>query len=84
PTEVIDFYKSIPVDSLPFLNSEVELSELVLKPKVNQENRLKTISLIEEIHKRIVSGGESFEDLAKKYSVDVESAKNGGDLGFAS
>jgi peptidyl-prolyl cis-trans isomerase SurA len=84
PVEVKEFYNNIPVDSLPFLNSEVELSELVLKPSVNQENRLKSLSLIEELHKRIVSGGESLEDLAKQYSVDVESAKRGGDLGFAS
>jgi peptidyl-prolyl cis-trans isomerase SurA len=84
PNEVLEFYKSIPQDSLPFLNAEVELSELILKPKVSQENRQKAINLIEELHKRIVNGGESFEDLAKEYSVDVESAKRGGDLGFAS
>ncbi len=83
PNEVLSFYNGIPKDSLPFLNSEVELSEIILKPSVNQENRQKSLNLIEELHRRIVNGGESFEELAKQYSVDVESAKAGGDLGFA-
>lgn len=83
PKEVAEFYNQIPKDSLPFLNSEVELAELVLKPQVNQENRQKSLSTIEELHRRVTVGNESFEDLAKKYSKDVESAKQGGDLGFA-
>lgn len=82
PKEVLEFYNSIPVDSLPYLNSEVEISELIMEPKVNDVERQKALDKITEIRSRIVEGGEEFEELAKKYSMDG-SAPNGGDLGFA-
>ena len=83
PKEVMDFYNGIPRDSLPFLNAEVELAELVLKPVVNQKSRTEALTLIQDLYKRVIEGGEDFSELATKYSEDVESAKRGGDLGFA-
>ena len=83
PREVFDFFDGIPRDSLPFLNSEVEISELIMKPKVNRENRAKTLNLIQDLYTKITKESGDFEALAKQYSVDPESAKKGGDLGFA-
>lgn len=82
PAEVQEFFNSIPVDSLPYLSSEVEISELILEPVVNDEERQKALDKIKDVQKRL-EAGEDFGELAKKYSVDVESAKKGGDLGFA-
>lgn len=82
PEEVQQFYDGIPKDSLPFLNSEVEISELVYSPKVNKEESTKAETKLEEVREMIVSGKETFQDMAKKYSMDG-SAANGGDLGFA-
>lgn len=83
PQEVLDFYNKIPKDSLQFLNAEVELAELIVKPTVNKDSRNESLLLIQDIYKRITEGKEDFSELATKYSNDTESAKRGGDLGFA-
>lgn len=82
PKEVEAFYDRIPQDSLPFLNAEVEISELVIKPQVNAEQRQITLDRINQVLADIKAGDISFEEAAKKYSVDG-SAKVGGDLGWA-
>lgn len=81
PKEVVEYFNSIPQDSLPYFNSEVEIGELVIFPEVNQEERDKAIAQILDIKSRI-EAGESFNDLARKYSDDPGSARLGGDLGW--
>src|SRR5690606_14445630 len=38
PKEVIDYYESLPKDSLPYFNSEVEIGELVIFPEVDRKS----------------------------------------------
>jgi peptidyl-prolyl cis-trans isomerase SurA len=83
PSEVKAFFKNIPRDSLPYFNAEVEIGEIVYKPKVNAEERQKAIDKLTEIRQRIVEGGEDFAGLAQKYSDDRGSARLGGDLGWS-
>lgn len=83
PDEVQQFYDRIPQDSLPYLDSEVELGELVIKPIVNDEQKAISKEKLENITQKIVSGEESFEAMALKYSMDPGSGARGGDLGFA-
>lgn len=82
PSEVKAFFQKIPRDSLPYFNSEVEVGEIVYKPKVNEEEKRKAIEQMETVRKRIVEGGEDFGLMAQKYS-DDGSARAGGDLGWA-
>jgi len=83
PDEVQKFYDMIPQDSLPYLDSEVELGELVIKPEVNEEQKAIAKEKLAEIAEKIKSGEESFEAMALKYSMDPGSGARGGDLGFA-
>ncbi|MDC3219785.1 peptidylprolyl isomerase, partial [Saprospiraceae bacterium] len=83
PSEVKAFYARIPKDSLPYFNSEVELGEIVYKPRVNEGEKDRTKAVLEDIRKRIVEGGEDFAELAKKYSADLSSGQQGGNLGWA-
>ncbi|MEQ1744702.1 MAG: peptidylprolyl isomerase [Saprospiraceae bacterium] len=82
PLEVQTFFSNIPKDSLPYFNSEVEVRELVYNPPVNPEEKTKARAMLEDLRRRIVEGGESFADLAKKHSADVGSGSKGGDLGW--
>jgi len=82
PSEVVSYYKSIPSDSLPYYNSEVELQELVTRPEVNKVEREKAIEKLEDLRKKIVEDSASFTSLARTYSDDPGSARNGGDLGM--
>ena len=81
PKEVKEFFASIPVDSLPYFNSEVEIAELVYKPEVNAEEKAKAIKELEDLKKQIEEGGD-FAELAGKNSDDFASARIGGDLGW--
>lgn len=81
PNEVIEYYNSVPKDSLPYLNAEVELAEIVYKPKVNPEEKARALAQITELRERIVNG-EDFAELASVYSDDAGSGRVGGDLGW--
>jgi peptidyl-prolyl cis-trans isomerase SurA len=82
PSEVRNFFKNIPKDSLPYFNAEVEIREIVYKPPVNAPEKEKARQRLEELRKRIVDEGEDFAALAKKFSDDPGSGAAGGDLGW--
>ena len=82
PSEVKQFFNSIPRDSLPYFNSEVEIGEIVAKPKVNAEERQRAIERLEGIRQSILDGSADFAQMAMKHSNDG-SARAGGDLGWA-
>ena len=81
PKEVTDFFDLIPTDSLPYFNSEVEVSELVFIPQANAAKKQEAIDKLMDLKARI-EGGENFEDIARIYSDDLGSARSGGDLGW--
>lgn len=81
PSEVQDFFKRIPKDSLPYFNAEVEIREIVYKPVVNATEKARARTRIDELRKQIVEGA-NFAELAKKFSDDTGSGTQGGDLGW--
>ncbi len=81
PLEVKRYFDAIPKDSLPFFNTEVEIGEVVVYPKMNKLEKEAFRDKAEALRLRI-KGGEDFATLARLYSQDPVSAREGGDLGF--
>ena len=80
PQEVEKFFNSIPKDSLPNYNKEVEVGEIQVNPTLTKEEKQEYRDKLEALRTRI-KNGEDFAKLAKLYSEDG-SASDGGDLGF--
>lgn len=79
PKEVRDFHSRIPADSLPFISSEVEVAQIVMKPVYSKEAKELALEQMNELRSRIMAG-ESFSRLAGIYSEDPGSKLQGGML----
>lgn len=79
--EVVEFFQTY-ADSLPPVPEQVELRQIAMFPRVTDAfrdaARDKTRRLLDSL-----KGGADFAELAKRYSDDVGSARNGGSLGLA-
>lgn len=78
PTEVQEFYNSFPTDSLPLINTEVELAQIVVYPAIDEEAEQEVVDRLTELKQRILDG-RSFSTMAILYSEDPGSNKNGGE-----
>ena len=81
PLEVKRFYDTFPKDSLPSINTEVEIGEIVVYPELNKIEKEFYKDKAEALRLRVKTG-DNFATLARLYSQDPGSAREGGDLGF--
>lgn len=81
PLEVKRYFEKIPKDSLPNYNTEVEVGELVIFPKLTKEEKQPFYDRAESLRMGIKTG-DDFGTMARLYSQDPGSASAGGDLGF--
>ena len=81
PSDVREFYKSIPSDSIPMVSAQYEIAQLVKKPPITLDEKLEVKDRLYGLRNRILKG-ERFSTLALLYSEDPGSAKKGGELGF--
>jgi peptidyl-prolyl cis-trans isomerase SurA len=77
PKEVQQFYDEIPNDSIPIVPTEVEVAQLLIELPISEIATDFTIGQLQDLRKRILKG-ESFEKLARAYSMDPGSKMNGG------
>ena len=81
PLDVKTFFQSIPSDSLPLINAEVEYAQIVRNIPIGADKKRDAKDQLVNIRQRILKG-EDFGTLAFLYSQDKESAKQNGELGF--
>lgn len=82
PTEVKNFYKKIPKDSLPTINAQIEIGQIAAYPPFTEKAVAEVKDKLLDLRKRIVSG-ERFASLAVLYSEDPGSAGRGGEIGLS-
>jgi peptidyl-prolyl cis-trans isomerase SurA len=81
PEEVKKFFKILPKDSLPLVESEIDLAQIVIYPDI-KDKQIEKIKESLADYKKSVENGEDFGFLAGLYSDDLASAENDGDLGW--
>ena len=81
PKEVKAFFDALPEDSIPMINSEIEVSQILINASQSDRVRAEARERLTGIRERILKG-EQFSTLAILYSEDEGSAKKGGELGF--
>lgn len=82
PNQVVQFYNSLHKDSIPYVNAQVEIAHIMIKPKVSEEQKQKAINELNDYRKLILDGTYKFPAIASLISEDVETAKRGGEVGF--
>jgi peptidyl-prolyl cis-trans isomerase SurA len=83
PSEVRSFYNKIPKDSIPLINGQVEIAQIVMYPPYSEEVISEVRQKLLDMRKRIING-ENFRTLAVLYSEEPAAARTGGELGFRS
>jgi peptidyl-prolyl cis-trans isomerase SurA len=83
PKEVSNYYKTIPKDSLPIIEEQYKVSEIVIKPTANEMEKKRVLENIKEIRQQIING-KDMGLMALIHSQDPGSASNKGELGFIS
>lgn len=78
PNEVKTFFDRIPVDSLPFFESQLEIGQIVFYPKASRELEKYIIDELNRYKKQVESQLGTFDQLAQRYSEDPGSKERGG------
>jgi peptidyl-prolyl cis-trans isomerase SurA len=78
PEEVRNFFKQIPDNDLPTFGTELEISQIVLEPKVSEEEKDRIINQLKSFKIDVEELGMSFSSKAVLYSQDPGSRSSGG------
>ena len=82
PAEIRRYFKDLSEDSLPLIPTQVEVQILVQQPRVHPEEIDRVKNTLREYTERVNSGTTSFSTLARMYSEDTNSARQGGEMPY--
>ena len=82
PGEVRRYLRDLPADEIPTIPNQVEVQILTQEPVIPQEEIDEVKSELRNYIERVQAGETSFSTLARLYSDDPGTARNGGDCGF--
>ena len=82
PAEVRRYFKDLPSDSLPYVPTEVEVQIITQTPRISAEEINRVKDELREYTDRVNKGETSFQTLARLYSEDPGSRRNGGELDY--
>lgn len=83
PAEVRRYFKNMNKDSVPFVPTQVEVQILTNTPEVEPEEVSRVKEELQNYAQKVNSGESSFSILARMYSQDEASARNGGEMDYA-
>ena len=82
PADVRHYFQNLPEDSIPFIPTEVEVEILVRKPRIPQTEINRVKDQLRSFTDRVNKGETSFSTLARLYSEDPGSARQGGEMDY--
>ena len=84
PSEVNNYYKKLSKDSLPLIDMQIEMNQIVFYPQISKADKESVKNRLLQIKNDVLSGTKKFETMAILYSEDPGSATKGGELGMMS
>ena len=82
PADVRNYFKNVPEDSIPFVPTEVEVSIITQTPKVTPEEINRVKDQLRDYTDRVTRGDITFATLARLYSEDPGTSRQGGELDY--
>ncbi|MBO4719739.1 MAG: peptidylprolyl isomerase [Prevotella sp.] len=82
PADVRRYFLNLPQDSLPFVQTEVEVQIICQTPRIEEEEINRVKEELRNYTDRVNKGESTFQTLARLYSEDLVSARRGGELGL--
>ncbi|MFY8186932.1 MAG: peptidylprolyl isomerase [Flavobacterium sp.] len=78
PDEVRSFFNNIPEKDRPIIGAEVEVSQIIIQPKVEDAEKQRVINKLKDIKRDVLENGASFTAKAVFNTEDPGTRSNGG------
>ncbi len=82
PADVRSYFRNLSEDSIPFVPTEVEVQIIQRTPKVKPEELNRVREQLRDYTDRVTKGETTFATLARLYSEDPGSARQGGEMDY--